>query len=75
MISMLLIDFAEYILAPARIAGIALIAIGGALALLSKRLTRVITKKSVIDKTDRTYIICLSISLILILSGMVVCCF
>ncbi|MBE7074818.1 MAG: hypothetical protein E7376_02435 [Clostridiales bacterium] len=75
MLSMLLMDFQEYLLSPARIAGLALIIIGISIVLIAKRLTRVITKKSIVDKNDRTYVICLTVGLVLILSGMVVCCF
>ena len=75
MFGMLLIAFEEYILSPARIVGIAMIAVGIAIALLAKRLTRVIKKQSEVDKSDRTFVTILTVALILILCGMIVCCF
>lgn len=75
MFGMLLIAFEEYILAPARIVGLAMIAVGIAIALLAKRLTRVIKKQSEIDKSDRTFVTILTVALVLILCGMIVCCF
>lgn len=75
MFSMLLIAFEEYILAPARIVGLSLIIVGVALAFLAKRMTMVIKKQSNIDKGDPTYTKILSIALIMILVGMIVCCF
>ena len=75
MFGMLLIAFEEYILAPARIVGLAMIAVGIAIALLAKRLTRVIKKQSEVDKSDRTFVTILTVALVLILCGMIVCCF
>lgn len=75
MFSMLLIAFEEYILAPARIVGLSLIIVGIALAFLAKRLTMVIKKQSIIDKSDHTFTTILSVALIMILAGMIVCCF
>ncbi|MBQ7884537.1 MAG: hypothetical protein IJ318_00365 [Clostridia bacterium] len=75
MLNMLLIAFEEYILAPARIAGLAFIIFGIAACLISKRLTRVIKKQSEVDKSDRTYVTILTVGLVLILAGMIVCCF
>lgn len=75
MFGMLLIAFEEYILAPARIVGLAMIAVGIAIALLAKRLTRVIKKQSEIDKSDRTFVAILTVALVLIMAGMIVCCF
>ena len=75
MFGMLLIAFEEYILAPARIVGLAMIAVGIAIALLAKRLTRVIKKQSEIDKSDRTFVTILTVALVIILCGMIVCCF
>lgn len=72
---MLLIAFEEYILAPARIVGLSLIIVGIALAFLAKRLTMVIKKQSIIDKSDHTFTTILSVALIMILAGMIVCCF
>lgn len=75
MFGMLLIAFEEYILAPARIVGLAMIAVGIAIALLAKRLTRVIKKQSEVDKSDRTFVTILTVALVIILCGMIVCCF
>ena len=75
MFGMLLIAFEEYILAPARIVGLAMIAVGIAIALLAKRLTRVIKKQSEVDKSDRTFVTILTVAHVLILCGMIVCCF
>ena len=75
MFGMLLIAFEEYILAPARIVGLAMIAVGIAITLLAKRLTMVIKKQSEVDKSDRTFVTILTVALVLILCGMIVCCF
>ena len=75
MLGMLLIAFEEYILAPARIAGLAFIIVGIATALLAKRLTKVIKKQSEVDKSDHTYVSILTVALVLIIVGMIVCCF
>lgn len=75
MFSMLLIAFEEYILNPARIVGLAMIAVGIAIALLAKRMTRVIKKQSEVDKSDRTFVTILTVALVIILCGMIVCCF
>ncbi len=75
MFNLLLMEFGEYLLAPARIAGIAFIIIGLATVLISKKLARVINKQSVVDKADRTYLTILTVGFVLILAGMIVCCF
>ena len=75
MFGMLLIAFEEYILSPARIVGFAFIIIGISIALLAKNITQVIKKQSEIDKSDRTYTTTLTVALVLILCGMIVCCF
>lgn len=75
MFGLLLIDFQEYLLSAARIAGLSLIIIGIALVLISKKLTRVIKKQTEIDKSDKTYLTILTVGFVLILSGMIVCCF
>jgi len=75
MLNLFLVAFAEYLLAPARIAGLSFIIIGIALALISKKLTRVIKKTEEIDKSDKTYLTILTIALVAILAGMIICCF
>lgn len=75
MLGLLLMDFQEYLLAPARLAGLTLIIIGIAIVLISKKLTRVIKKQSEIDKDDKTYLTVLTVGFVLILAGMVICCF
>lgn len=75
MFSMLLISLEEYLFVPARIIGLALIMFGIATCLIAKRLTRVIKKQSEVDKSDRTYVTTLTVGLVLILAGMVICCF
>ena len=75
MLNLFLVAFAEYLLAPARIAGIALIIIGIPLCLLAKKITRVVKKTDEVDKSDKTYLTILTVALVLILAGMVVCCF
>lgn len=75
MFSLMLIDFKEYILSAARIAGLSFIILGIATVLIAKKLTRVIKKQSEVDKSDRTYLIILTVGFVLILAGMVVCCF
>lgn len=74
MLNMLLVyDFwNDYLLTPARIAGLSLIIIGIALALVSKRLTRVI-KKEEVQKGDKMRASILTFALVLILGGMIVC--
>lgn len=74
--SMLLVnDFYDYLLAPARIVGLIIIMVGIATIFTAKRLTRVIKKQSQVDKGDKTYITILTFSLIIILAGMIICCF
>ena len=75
MLNLLLMDFQEYLLSAPRIAGLSLIIIGIATVLISKKLARVIKKQSQIDKSDRTYVTILTVGFVLILAGMVVCCF
>lgn len=75
MLSLLLMNFQEYLLSPARIAGLSLIIIGIATVFIAKKLTRVIKKQSNIDKSDRTYVTILTVGFVLILAGMIVCCF
>lgn len=75
MLSLLLMDFQEYLLSPARIAGLSFIIIGIALVMIAKKLTRVIKKQSNIDKSNRTYVTILTVGFVLILAGMIVCCF
>lgn len=75
MFSLLLMDFQEYLLNPARIAGLAFIILGIATVMLAKKLTRVIKKESEVDKSDKTYITILTVGFVLILAGMIVCCF
>lgn len=74
MLSMLLVNdfWNDYLLTPARIAGLSLIIIGVALAFLAKRLTRVIKKQDVVEKGDKMYASILLFSLVLILGGMIV---
>ena len=62
----------DYLLTPERIIGLSIIIIGIVLALTSKRLTRVITRKSNIGSEDKTYPRILTTALILILIGMIV---
>ena len=62
----------DYLLTPERIIGLSLIIIGIVLALVSKRLTRVITKKSQITHEDKTYPRILTTALITILIGMII---
>ena len=75
MLNLLLMDFQEYLLSAPSIAGLSLIIIVIALVLISKKLARVIKKQSQIDKSDRTYVTILTVCFVLILAGMVVCCF
>lgn len=75
MLSLLLMDFQEYLLSPARIAGLSFIIVGIAFVMIAKKLTRVIKKQSNIDKADRTYVTILTVGFVLILAGMIVCCF
>ncbi len=74
MLSMLLVNdfWNDYLLTPARIAGLSLIIIGIAFAFLAKRLTRVIKKQDVVEKGDKMYASILLFSLVLILGGMIV---
>lgn len=74
MLSMLLVNdfWNDYLLTPARIAGLSLIIIGVALAFLAKRLTRVIKKQDIVEKGDKMYASILLFSLVLILGGMIV---
>ena len=73
---MLVNDFInDYLLTVPRILGMSLIAIGIALAFVSKRLTRVIKKTDVIDRSDKTYVTILSVAFVTILVGMIVCIF
>ena len=74
MLNMLLVyDFwNDYLLTPARIAGLSLIIIGVALAFLAKRLTRVVKKQSVVEKGNKTYASILLFALVLILGGMII---
>lgn len=74
MLSMLLVNdfWNDYLLTPARIAGLSLIIIGVALAFLAKRLTRVIKKQDMVEKGDKLYASILLFSLVLILGGMIV---
>lgn len=74
MLSMLLVNdfWNDYLLTPARIAGLSLIIIGVALAFLAKRLTRVIKKQDIVEKGDKLYASILLFSLVLILGGMIV---
>ena len=73
---MLVNDFInDYLLTVPRIRGMSLIAIGIAIAFVSKRLTRVIKKTDTIDSSDKTYVTILTVALIVILVGMIVCIF
>ncbi|MBO7527519.1 MAG: hypothetical protein J6T74_06485 [Clostridia bacterium] len=73
---MLVNDFInDYLLTVPRILGMSLIAIGIAIAFVSKRLTRVIKKTDTIDSSDKTYVTILTVALIVILVGMIVCIF
>ena len=73
---MLVNDFInDYLLTVPRILGMSLIAIGIAIAFVSKRLTRVIKKTDTIDGSDKTYVTILTVALIVILVGMIVCIF
>lgn len=67
--------FSEWLLSPVRIAGLSLVILGIAIVLVAKKLTRVIKKQSQVDKDDPTYIKILTVGFVLILAGMVVCCF
>lgn len=62
----------DYLLTPERIIGLSLIIIGIVVALVSKRLTRVITKQSEIDKENKTYTKVLITAFVLIIVGMIV---
>lgn len=75
MLSMLLVnDFLnDYLLTPERIIGLSLIILGVALALVAKRLTRVIKRQTVVEKGDKTFVTILTVALVLILVGMIVC--
>lgn len=75
MFNLLLIPFKEYLLKPQRIAGLVFIILGIVMVLISKKLTKVIKKQDVVDKSDRTYLTILTIALVLILAGMILCCF
>ena len=70
---MLVYDFwTDYFLKTERLIGFGLIILGIALAMLAKRLTRVVKKKYDIQNNDPTYIKILTVSLIMILVGMIV---
>lgn len=75
MFALMLINFQEYLLSVPRIAGLSLIIIGIATVFIAKKLTRVIKKQSQVDKSDRTYVTILTVGFVLILAGMIVCCF
>ena len=62
----------DYLLTPERIIGLSLIIIGIVVALVSKRLTRVITNQSEIDKENKTYTKVLITAFVLIIVGMIV---
>lgn len=73
---MLVNDFInDYLLTVPRILGMSIVAIGIALAFVSKRLARVIKKTDEIDKSDKTYVTILTVSLVVILAGMIICIF
>lgn len=75
MFNMLLVnDFLnDYLLMPERIIGLSLIIIGIVLALVSKKLTRVITRQTVVEKGNKKQITILTVALVIILAGMIVC--
>ena len=77
MINLMLVnDFLhDYLLTVPRILGMSIIIIGIALALVSKRLTRVIKRTDSVDNSDKTYITILTVAFVLILVGMIVCIF
>ncbi|MBE7082745.1 MAG: hypothetical protein E7378_03630 [Clostridiales bacterium] len=75
MISLMLNTFTDYLLVPQRIAGLCLIIVGISLCFLSKRIAKVATKQSQITKDNKVYSGILTAALVLILAGMVVCCF
>ncbi len=75
MLSLMLYAFSEWLLSAARIVGLLFIIFGIATVLIAKKLTRVIKKQSQIDNSDHTYITILTVGFVLILAGMVVCCF
>ena len=75
MINLMLNTFMDYLLVPQRIAGLCLIIVGISLCFLSKRIAKVTTKQSQITKDNKVYSGILTASLIIILSGMIVCCF
>ena len=71
---MLVNDFInDYLVTAPRIIGMSLIAIGIALAFVAKKLARVIKKTDIIDSSDKTYVTILSVALVIILVGMIVC--
>ena len=73
---MLVYDFwNDYLLTAPRLIGFSVIAIGIALAFLSKKITRVYRKQSQVDNGDKLYIGILTVSLIMILAGMIISIF
>lgn len=74
MLSMMLVyDFwNDYFLMPERLIGFGLIILGVALAFLAKRITKVAKKLEEVETNDKTYIIILSVSLVMILLGMII---
>ena len=55
MLNLMLIAFQEYLLSPARIAGLSLIIIGIATVFIAKKLTRVIKKQSLKQQGGHWY--------------------
>lgn len=75
MLNMLLVhDFwNDYLLTPARIAGLSLIIIGVALAFLARKLVKAIKKQDTVEKNDKMFASILTFSLVVILGGMIIC--
>lgn len=74
MLNMLLVNdfWNDFLLTPARIAGLSLIIIGVAVAFLAKRLVRVIKKQSSLEKGDKMVASILMFSFVVIMGGMIV---
>ena len=73
---MLVYDFwNDYLLTAPRLVGFTVIAIGIALAVASKKITRVYRKQSQVANDDKLYIGILTLSLIAILAGMIISIF